>query len=230
MADPLGFVRDSAQRALNRMVVAAGDSVQVGVPNADLYKQLLQKYDAKPLQENYNLADANRSRNDQVGALDMARSRLGNSVAGIQGQQAQGQTLQQALNAQSGRGVLGARQVGGAAAGAMGGIAGDVAKARLQEYLQAQQAISQGAQGLRAGDLQTASDQGQNQLGTQALRNSRQLASMAGQSELESLQRRQGIEQLKLYRNLQLGEEAKAKNALKNSAAGFVANAFGAGI
>lgn len=98
---------------------------------------------------------ADQSRAAQMALINQMRAQMaGPSLAGMQGQQAMAQSGQQALrmgvNPAAGRAaMLNAQQVGG-------GMAGDVARARLAEVMRGQAGVGGMAGGVRGGDIRTA--------------------------------------------------------------------------
>lgn len=185
--------------------VWAGDrmreaGVQPDIANYGMYQDLLGRYAGSSVANPYQTT-AGVTRAQQIGALNAMRGRLGVSVSGMAGNIAQDQGLQAALRANAGRAGM------AQAASGLGGMAADIGRSRLQEYLAAQAALGQGASAMRGADQQTMQDQFGSALGAQRLSNQR-MAFGAGQgSELERARQQALLNQYRMYQALKLSRQ-----------------------
>lgn len=188
--------------------------------NYDLYQKLLRDRAMQATVNPFDAAMANQARAQQTTALDMMRKQLGQSSVGMQGAAALAQANQQALRALAGQGALAGRTGMGAVAGQGAGIAGDVAGARLREYLSGQQGVMQGASGLRGADIASAMGQGRGELGAAALTNSRGISSLGLGSEFARGRQHSDIELYKLYKSLEQAQAGQNMQTLQSLAGG----------
>lgn len=205
--------------------VWAGDrmreaGVQPDIANYGMYQDLLGRYARSSVADPYQ-STAGATRAQQIGALNAMRGRLGVSVSGMAGNIAQDQGLQAALRANAGRAGM------AQAASGLGGMAADIGRSRLQEYLAAQSALGQGASAMRGADQQTMQDQFGSALGAQRLSNQRMVFGAGQGSELERARQQALLNQYRMYQALRLSrQQQNLQNAQAVAgAAGTVASA-----
>lgn len=196
------------------------------IRNADFWQGLAKAgADAGPRANPYSTTVADQSRAAQLALIQQMRGQMaGPSLAAMQGQQAMGRSGQQALGAAAmgapGRAaMLQSGQIGG-------GMAGNVAQARLAEVMRSQAGMGAAAGALRGNDLRSAeagSQAGLTQRGQDdALR--RFYASQG--TALSDSQNRVGLELYKLKQRLAL--QARQNDLEKaNAAAGSGATVAG---
>ena len=169
----------------------------------------------------YSDVIANRTREGQLALLQQMRAG-GPSIAAMQGAQGMSNALAQAAAAQGRGGSLGAmRGLGMAGAG----MAGDVARARLAEQMAQQQALAQGATGLRSHDIGVAGASAQDAAQMRALDDARTRFYASQGAGLQSAQDRANLELFKLKQRKFLEDRERQLKALSNVAGGWATTA-----
>lgn len=197
------------------------------VPNAAFWQQIARaSATPTPAANPYSTGIADQSRAAILANMGAMRGQLGNSLAGAQGTQAMAQSGQQALQAAASgaparAAMVNAQQVGG-------GLANDVARARLGEVMRQQAAMGQAAGGLRANDIQSAQNFAQSGLAAQRAANERAqfYASLGGR--MQGAQDRNALENFKLNERLKLAGRQQ-NEAAANSYIGLLSSLFAGG-
>jgi hypothetical protein len=178
----------------------------------------------------YNMQAANQNRGQILDALQLMQQRAldpAMSVAGAHGQLAQAANARGALNAMAGAGRNGG-QIAAQSLANGGQMAGDIANARMQEYLKSVGAVGAGQNQLRGADIQNFNNQSKVGLANNQLVNQRKASALIMAANLRQARNQALLEHFKLLQQLGQQNQKNAQGGLQQ--AGQVGAAVVGGI
>jgi len=212
LVNPKGAAERRARELLGK---TEDTSAKLLGQNAALQPQLMGRAQRTLATNPYQTAIADQNRAAQLALMQqMEAQRQGPSLAAMQGQGAMGQSTQQALAAgalgQGRNAMLGSRM-------AAGGLASDVARARMMEDLKARAGIAGVAGGLREQDIRSAEQQQRAGLAAQGMSDEMARFYAAQGSSLDKATRDALLENYKLRQRVGQSEQERAMAGQANT-------------